>query len=315
MSVFTSVSQSELMNYLTNYDVGDLENYEGISAGVENSNFFVNTDQGQFVLTLVESVEAERLPFILGLVDYLSENGLACAQPIHLNNGELFGTLNYKPAVLMQRLEGEPVHSPNKQQATVIGKALAKFHQLSSALDKEHYTHIPQWCSELASTLYPKLEKQQQTLIQTTLLEAGDMDWTTLPSGPVHADLFPDNAMFAEDKLTGLIDFYHSCSAPYLYDLCVTLNAWCYDELSSEFDDKQAQVLLDAYQEVRPLDPMEAEYLPTMMRTAALRFWLSRLRDYHFPTSGEQVTQKSPKGKESLLNFLSNVQDKELFAA
>ena len=314
MSVYTSVSHAEMAEYLQQYDVGDFLNHEGISAGVENSNFFVYTDRGSFVLTLVESIEAEKLDFILGLIDYLGENGLPCAHPIHLNNGELYGVLNNKPAVLANCLEGQPLKTPTLKQAETIGSTLAQFHQLSSSMELDEYIHIPQWCSELAARVFPKLNKEQQALLQAALMEAGDLDWTTLPSGPVHADLFPDNAMFVEDKLSGLIDFYHACSTPYLYDLCVTLNAWCFSETTNEFDSLKAKALLSRYQETRPLDPMEIGLLPVMMRIAALRFWLSRLRDYHFPLSGEQVTQKSPLGKESLLRLLGHLPLENLVA-
>lgn len=305
MSVYTPVSHNELAQHLEHYCVGQLISYKGISAGVENSNFFVDTDQGRYVLTLVESVPAEKLPFILGLVDHLASLGLPCAQPIHLNSGELFTTLNNRPAVLMGCLQGKPLETPNNQQVKVIGKTLAQFHQLSSQLDVEAYVHIPQWCTELGARLFNHLDGEQQTLLQSSLMEAGEIDWTMLPSGPVHADLFPDNAMFVDDKLSGLIDFYHACSTPYLYDLCVTLNAWCFNEKDNQFDSQKAQKLLNQYQEIRPLDPMEEELLPVMMRIAALRFWLSRLRDYHFPQSGEQITQKSPMGKQHLLKLLN----------
>ncbi|WP_299176777.1 homoserine kinase [uncultured Neptuniibacter sp.] len=306
MSVYTSVSFTELEAYLKAYSVGSLIGYEGISAGVENSNFFVETDQDRFVLTLVESVPADQLPFILGLVDHLANQGLPCAEPIHLNNGDLFGTLNQRPAVLMKCLKGAPLNKPNKEQAAVIGQTLAQFHQLSSQLEIDNYIHIPQWCTELAARVFPHLDKTQQALLQHNLMEAGEIDWTTLPSGPVHADLFPDNAMFDGDNLTGLIDFYHACSTPYLYDLSVTLNAWCFDESTTQFDNQKAQQLLSQYQEIRPLDPMEEDLLPAMMRTAAMRFWLSRLRDYHFPADGEDVTQKNPLGKQRLLQLLND---------
>lgn len=304
MSVYTSVSFSELEQFLTHYTIGKLIRYEGISAGVENSNFFVDTDQGQFVLTLVESVSESELPFILGLVDHLAQNGLPCAEPIHSNEDELYRSLNGKPAVLMKKLSGAPLASPNMAQAAVIGRTLAEFHELSRSLPLEHYVHIPQWCNELAVKLFPKLDKDTQHLLQESLMEAGNLDWTTLPSGPVHADLFPDNAMFSEDSLSGLIDFYHACSTPYLYDLSVTLNAWCFDESREQFDSAKAQRLLSSYREVRPLDEMEQVLLPAVMRVAALRFWLSRLRDYHFPAAGEQVTQKDPAGKQALLSTL-----------
>lgn len=306
MSVYTSVSFSELEHYLNAYSVGKLISYEGISAGVENSNFFVNTDQGEYVLTLVESISDDRLPFILGLVDQLTASQLPCAEVVHLSTGEQYGKLKGKPAVLMNKLAGAPLSQPSKEQTAVIGETLARFHQISSNLELEHYTHIPQWCSELASRLFVKLSKDEQQLLQHNLQLAGEIDWTTLPSGPVHADLFPDNAMFDGNKLSGLIDFYHACSTPFLYDLSVTLNAWCFDEEKEKYDLKKASELLKHYQAVRPLDPMEQTLLPAMMRVAALRFWLSRLRDLHFPSEGEDVTQKNPKGKKQLLTWLNS---------
>lgn len=306
MSVYTTVSRQELQAYLSLYSVGELESFQGISAGVENTNYFVNTTEGAYVLTLVESVDEAQLPFILGLVDHLAKYNLPCAEPVHLTDGRSYGILNKRPAVLMQKLDGTPLTEPNLVQTAVIGETLARFHQLSSQLGRDEYLHVPQWCSELASRVFPELNKAQQHLLQEALMEAGEIDWTTLPSGPVHADLFPDNAMFNGDKLTGLIDFYHACTTPYLYDLCVTLNAWCFCEKTGVYDERKAQRLLQHYQEIRPLDPMEAELLQVMMRVAALRFWLSRLRDYHFPAEGEQITVKNPLGKETLLRYLQS---------
>ncbi|WP_286237828.1 homoserine kinase [Neptuniibacter halophilus] len=304
MSVYTSVSFTELEQHLTEYEVGQLIAYEGISAGVENSNFFVDTDQGRYVLTLVESVSSAELPFILGLVQQLSRHGLPCAELVPLRNGDAFSSLNQRPAVLMRRLNGAPLEQPNLAQTGIIGATLARAHQLAAELPARRSDQIPLWCQQLAERLMPRLKPEQQSLLEKALAEAHQLDWENLPAGPVHADLFPDNALFKGDQLAGLIDFYHACPAPYLYDLSVTLNAWCFDESDARFCLDKARQLLRHYQQQRTLNSLEQAELLPMMRLAALRFWLSRLRDLHFPSSGEVVTQKDPLGKQRLLAWL-----------
>lgn len=304
MSIYTVVSHEQLETYLSLYDVGTLQSFRGIEAGVENTNYFVTTNQGEFVLTLVESVGVEKLPFILGFVDHLASRGMECAQPVHLNTGELFGELNDRPAVLMNRLAGGPLEIPTLGQCQSIGAAQAHAHQLATELPADQYTHLHQWCTETAAPILTKLDAQQKDLLQHALMDAGNIPWTNLPTGPVHADLFPDNALFDGESLSGFIDFYHACSAPYIYDLCVTLNAWCYDEEAGLYDQEKADALLAAYQATRPLNEEELQHLAAMQQVAALRFWLSRLRDKLFPKEGEFITVKDPAGKQSLLEAL-----------
>ena len=312
MSVYTPVTQAQLEQYLQQYAVGKLISFQGIEAGVENTNYFVTTSDGQYVLTLVESVDIGQLPFILDYIEQLSEQGIACAKPIHMENNSLYGQLNDRPAVLMSRLSGSPLEAPTDQQASVIGLTLARMHQVSERLSNEKQVHIHQWCTELGTQLIPHLTENEKLTLQHNLLDAGNINWETLPSGPVHADLFPDNALFEGDRLCGLIDFYHACSAPYLYDLCVTLNAWCYDEAAAQYDFNKALLILDSYQSVRPLNSDEQKSFSAMLQVAALRFWLSRLRDTHFPKEGQVVTRKDPAGKRQLLELLGESQSLQL---
>jgi len=304
MSVYTPVSRVQLEHYLQRYNVGQLNDFQGIEAGVENTNYFVNTTAGQFVLTLVESVDHEQLPEILNYIEHLTQHGIACAKPIHLNDGSLAGQLNQRPAVLMSRLAGSPLQTPNDQQASIIGLTLARMHQLADQLSHKPPVNVQQWCADLGARLSPRLSKEEQQTLQHNLTEAGQICWEKLPSGPIHADLFPDNALFDGDRLCGLIDFYHSCSAAYLYDLCITLNAWCYDETTAQYDFNKALLILDSYQSIRPLNIDEQRSFSSMLQVAAMRFWLSRLRDIHFPKDGEVVTRKDPQGKLSLLQLL-----------
>lgn len=308
MSVYTPVTREQLEGYLQQYSVGQLIDFQGIEAGVENTNYFVTTDEASFVLTLVESVSTAQLPFILDYIEHLTGNGVACASPIHLNSGELYGELNDRPAVLMSRLKGAPLDNPNDQQASIIGLTLAKMHRLADSLSPAQAIHIHQWCADLGDKLVPHLPEEEQQILQYNLQDTGQIAWDTLPSGPIHADLFPDNALFEGDQLCGLIDFYHACSAPYLYDLCITLNAWCYDESSATYDFNKALLILDSYQSIRPLNSDEQRSFSRMLQVAAMRFWLSRLRDVHFRKEGEVVTRKDPAGKLQLLKLLGENQ-------
>lgn len=304
MSIYTVVERPQLAAYLEQYAIGSLISFQGIEAGVENTNYFVTTTGGEYVLTLVESVAAEKLPFILGYVAHLAEHNIAVAQPILNRQGKLFGSLNERPAVFMRRLNGAPLDTPNQRQCSVIGQTLAASHLASAELTTDQYQHIYQWCSDVSARVLPNLSDADKHLLQASVLAAGMIPWSHLPQGPIHADLFPDNALFKGDSLAGLIDFYHACSAPYLYDLAVTLNAWCYDEQQQHYDADKASTLLNSYNSVRMLNEEEQQCLKAMQKVAALRFWLSRLRDKLFPKDGELITVKEPNGKKQLLEQL-----------
>lgn len=306
MSIYTVVENTQLEAYLEQYAIGTLVSYKGIEAGVENTNYFVTTTQGEYVLTLVESVATEELPFILGFVAHLRQQGIAVAEPVRNRQNQLFGALNDRPAVFMRRLQGAPLSIPNVRQCEVIGHTLGNAHRASAALPAEQYQHIYQWCSETGARVLPQLDDATRHFLQEAIMAAGTLPWGHLAAGPVHADLFPDNALFAGDNLSGLIDFYHACSAPYLYDLAVTLNAWCYDEATDHYCHERAAALLGAYEHQRPLSDEERNWLGEMQKAAALRFWLSRLRDSLFPKQGAVITVKNPEGKRRLLETLIN---------
>lgn len=306
MSIYTVVERSQLEGWLQNFDIGTLVDFQGIEAGVENTNYFVTTTQGEYVLTLVESVSAEKLPFILGFVDHLSGQGVAVAQPVPDHRGALFGSLNQKPAVFMKRLAGKPLDKPNQTQCEAIGQTLAQSHMAASQLPVQACVNIGHWCQALAEKVLTRLNAEHHAQLNAAVISANEIPWHTLPSGPVHGDLFPDNALFAGDALAGLIDFYHACSTAYLYDLAVTLNAWCYDEEKGQYDKDKADALLSHYQQTRRLTEEERHWLPEMQKVAALRFWLSRLRDQLFPKEGEFVTVKDPEGKRRLLTLMGS---------
>lgn len=299
MSVYTSVSQQQLEQFLQQYDVGALEHFEGISAGIENTNYFVDTRRdGQlqrFVLTLFETYTFEEMPYFLNLMQHLSRAGVPSARPIPSLNGELLLRLNDKPAALVERLNGGDIEQPEEPQVTAIGRAMAQMH-LAGKDFSGHRDNCRSfaWWEEALERLADKLPSADSQLIRHEIDHQRKAQRDTLPSGVIHADLFHDNALFAEDgSLAGIIDFYFACNDAFLYDIAVALNDWCSDS-EGQLDANLCRHYLDAYQDLRPLSHSEKALFTTMLRAGALRFWLSRLIDAHFPREGEDTHIKDP---------------------
>jgi homoserine kinase type II len=294
MSVYTTVEQGELEAFLTNYSVGRLINYKGISAGIENTNYFVTTDAGDYVLTIFEWLTDDDLSYFLELMAFLAEHGVPSAHPIADNSGHYLRHLKHKPAALVNKLPGNDVEIPNTQQCAAIGSALGRLHaegqHFSAHRDNDRG---PSWWKETASRLYSHLDNEDAGMLRTEIDYQINHRCTDLPKGVLHADLFRDNALFMGNKLTGIIDFYYACNDHLLYDLAVTANDWC-SQTDGTIDQQRCQALLQAYQQVRPIQASEKNCWQQMLRAAALRFWLSRLQDMHFPREGEITHIKDP---------------------
>lgn len=305
MSVFTPLDRSDLEQFLQQFSVGELVSYQGISEGVENTNYFVTTTGGEFVLTLVESAASERLTEILSFVCLLADKGQAVAVPVATDQGRYQLTLKSRPAILAQRLKGAPLVRPTVDQCAAMGRTLAGFHRCVAATAAQQSSdELIVWYNQTATGLLAKLEPAETYLLWDLISSAAEVPFDELPGGLVHADLFPDNVLFEGNQLIGVIDFYHTMRAPFIYDLAVVLNAWSYDEGSDELLVDNAMALIDSYSAARHLSDQEIRWLPRMRQLAAARFWLSRLRDYHFPKAGESVSAKSPEGKRRLLEQL-----------
>lgn len=307
MSIYTNVSREQLSGYLRQFSVGDLVSFEGIQAGVENTNYFVKTTLGDYVLTLVESVRPEKVGAILDFVALLANQGLKVAKPITSNSGTLVGELNARPAVLTQRLSGAPIHEPTLAQAAVIGETLASFHLAAAEGRSLESASLLQWCSQAFNKAQAALADDETQLISELIRGFENMPWDKFQSGSVHADLFPDNTLFDQETLSGVIDFYHSCNAPFIYDLAVTLNAWCYDESVGCFYPIKEMRLLEAYEQVRRLNDVERFWLPQMRKLAAMRFWLSRVIAKHESRAGDLISVRNPQGKKGLLLNLTRL--------
>lgn len=294
MSVFTPVSADDLRSFLEDYALGDLCTLTGIQAGVENSNFAVQTTQGQYILTLFEQHDAATLPYFLQLMQFFAQAGIPTAHPIPDCHGQLLRQLNTRPAALIEYLPGKTLTQPNITQCTVIGKTLARIHCVGQDFP---YTRPPDrghaWRMHTAQRLLPALSRDQQVLLQAETALQQTVPFNKLPNGVIHADLFCDNVLFVDDQLQGVIDWYYACNDCWLYDLAVVVNDWCCLP-DGQLDEQRLWPLLQAYHQERPLSALEHTYWPSMLRAAALRFWLSRLQDKLEPREGAMILQKDP---------------------
>ncbi len=301
MSVFTPVSRTELDTFLNDYDLGPVTEFEGIESGIENTNFFVSTARGRYVLTLFEQHEAEAMPYFIDLMAWLNEHDIPCAHPIPDRNGTMLKTLNGRPAALVQRLEGSSDLQPDEAACATIGESLARLHLAAENFPgRRDNDRGPRWWREMGEKLMPHLSKQDAALLQNELRFQGLFRFADLPRGVIHADLFRDNVLWKDGQLSGILDFYYACNDALLYDLAVTVNDWCSREDGSlDFD--RAMALLRAYHAARPLTSIERGAWPVMLRAAALRFWLSRLRDAYFPRPAQIVHVKDPETFKRIL--------------
>jgi homoserine kinase type II len=299
MSVYTKVSTEQLSTWLERYSVGDLLEMQGIAAGIENTNYFVTTTQGRYVLTLFERMSVQELPFYLNLMAHLARHGIPCPAPIANRDNALLGTLNGKPATLVTRLSGAPVFEPGEPHCRQVGSMLAAMHVAGRSYKGTlENPRGPQWRREVAPEVMPFLDARRQELLVSELEFQSLQGYGDLPRGPVHGDLFRDNVLFEGDgaaqRIGGVIDFYFAGVDALVFDVAVTLNDWCVD-VGGRVDPLRARALLAAYLEARPLTPVEREAWPAMLRAAALRFWLSRLYDFYLPRPGELTHAHDPE--------------------
>lgn len=303
MSVYTVVEEQQLVEFLQDYDVGTLESFEGISAGIENTNYFVNTQKNghleQFVLTIFEHHSFDELPYFLNIMAFMAEHNIPTAHPMPTNSNGYLKELCGKPAALVERLSGSTVEEPTTVQCGVMGGQLAKFHIAGQSFEghRDNDRDID-WMAVTYAQIKSLLPEDECEMIEAELVYQNRIGWASLPKAVIHADLFCDNAMFNGDALSGIIDLYYACNAPMLYDLAVMVNDWCrvdHDDISKiGFDQTRLDEMVSAYQTQRTLTDEEISAWPAALRLAALRFFLSRLKDKHMPREGEMTQIKDP---------------------
>lgn len=307
MAVYTEVSDKELSAFLALYGVGGLVRKTPIAEGVENTNYRIETDGGVYILTLFEKrTKAEDLPFFMELTAHLSGAGLPVAAPVARNDGALIGRLAGRPAALIEFLPGRPVMAPAGEHCAALGERLADLHDAVAgfAMSRQNPLSLEGWralaaaCGSDADRCAPGL-----AALIAEELDALDAAWPqSLPAGVAHTDLFPDNVLFHEGRIAGIIDFYFSCTDFFAYDLAVCVNAWCFGE-DRTLIAANAENLMAAYLEKRNVSEAERRAFPTLLRGAALRFLLTRLYDWLNQVDGAIVTVKDPLEFRDILLF------------
>lgn len=296
MSVYTPVSAAELEDFLHQYPVGSLVAFAGISAGVENTNYFVTTTGGEFVLTLFEQHTPAELDYFLALMQHWADAGIPVACPQHLHDGRILTSLNGKPAALVARLPGEHVEHPTPTQCAELGAMLATMHLSGRNFPQQRVSDRGhEWRMRMGAKLLGQLPEDSAAahLLRTELAFQQTIPFAQLPGGVIHADLFRDNVMFRQGQLSGIIDLYFACTDSWLYDLAIVVNDWCC-HVDGSLDAARVQACIRAYQAVRPWEAIEQRYWQASLRAAALRFWLSRLDAKLNQPAGDMILQKDP---------------------
>jgi len=306
MAVFTPVTLDDLRAWIARFPLGEALAIKGISSGIENSNFFITTARGEFVLTIFEKLGFEQLPFYLELMRHLADRGVLVPAPVASHDGALVNPLHGKPASIVTRLDGAHLLAPQPQHCAAVGAMLAKMHLAGAdfGIEQPNLRGLD-WWNQTTPVVLPYLSDANQHLLQAEMhfqeAFAASRVYHALPRGPIHADLFRNNVMFDGDRLTGFFDFYFAGWDTWLFDVAVTVNDWCVDLDSGELDEARVRAMLDAYHAVRPFTADEHQAWQPMLRAGALRFWLSRLYDFHLPREAEMLTPHDPTHFERIL--------------
>lgn len=314
MAVFTPVHPSDIAEWISaDFDIGVVSTVRGIQGGIENSNFFLDTQKGnyqhEYVLTIFERLSAAQLPYYLELMRHLAEKGIPVPKPIANHAGSILFTLKGKPAAIVSKLSGASCMQPSPAHCAMVGNMLAKM-QLAGADFAQHQPNLRSlyWWRETVPAILPHLNADQSNLLVDEMAFQESFfssdAYRGLPEGASHCDLFRDNVLFmgqgVEMRLSGLFDFYFAGTDKWLFDLAVTINDWCFLE-DGALDAYRMQALVDAYQSVRPLSPDELASMEAMLRAAALRFWISRLWDFYLPRDAQMLTPHNPSHFEQIL--------------
>lgn len=303
MSVYTHVSNDEINDLLAFYELGQFVSLQGIAQGVTNSNYFLTTSSGRYVLTVFEVLEQHELPFFLLLKKHLNESGVACPLPIQRKDGKFDSTLAGKPACIVSCLDGCNISWPTDLQCFSTGAMLAKMHisgqSFPMSMENPRYT---EWWEASAQKLLPVLDPNDVLLLESEIAHIAKYSAQALdlPSGIIHADLFKDNVLLNGNQITGFIDFYYACNGNFMYDLAIAINDWA--RTSQNIIDPQLKTaFLGGYESVRPISREEKDYFPIAQRAGCIRFWVSRLLDFYFPQEGEMTFIKDPNTFRDLL--------------
>ena len=312
MAVYTDLKKEEIIAFLSLYNVGSLVSFSGITEGIENSNYHLKTTKSDFILTLFEKrTDKEDLPFFINIMMYLNDREFKCPKPIIDNQGNYLQTLLGKPAVIVDFLEGKSKTKLTVQDNFAVGLTMAKMHIYSKDyhMKRNNSLSISGWdellykCdTSISKTVLNKIEPRIIEEIKYSLDFCKDNWPKNLPVGFIHADMFPDNVFFKNNKISGIIDFYFSCTDILVYDLAIAVNAWCFDN-NEIFNKTKFKSLINGYQSIRELNKEELFYLPLLSQAAALRFLLTRIYDWANTPKNADVIPKNPREYIQKLRF------------
>ena len=319
MAVFTPLELSDISAWISSdFDIGQAIDIRGIHGGIENSNFFLDTEKDgkkhEYVLTIFERLSAGQLPYYLELMRHLADKGIPVPKPLENQQGQILFTLKGKPAAIVSKLPGISKLAPEAQHCALVGEYLAKMHLASSDFKhtQENLRSLSWWQKTVPQVL-PNLSDAQKALLTSELAIQEQFfaseAYASLPQGASHCDLFRDNVLFnpqgasdsSQDQMGGFFDFYFAGTDKWLFDLAVTANDWCLADNKQDLDPARFKALMDAYQAIRPLSKEEQVSWPLMIRAAALRFWISRLWDFYLPRDAQMLTPHDPRHFENIL--------------
>jgi homoserine kinase type II len=309
MAVFTELSFDDIAAFFRALGLDGPRSVRGITTGIENTNYFVDTDRGKYVLTLFERLTFEQLPFYLHFMKHLAARRMPVPDPVANVSGEILHSMKGRPAVVVNRLPGESVTAPTESHCRSVGEILARMHVAGRDYPQQQANPRGlEWWNELVPVVGHCVSDAQRSLLASELAfqnqVAVSSTYEQLSRGPVHADLFRDNVLFDGGRLTGVFDFYFAGCDAFLFDIAVCLNDWCVDGPTGRQDCKRAAAFLGAYESVRALTPAERTLLPAMQRAGAFRFWLSRLWDLHLPREAALLNAHDPSHFERMLRVL-----------
>ena len=303
MSVYTTLTENEFSALLTRYPLGKLLHFEGIQAGIENTNYYVSTTSGEYVFTLFETIQHQELKFYVSLLDKLSAAGIACPQPQRDLEQQIINEIHGKPFIFVDRLQGKSPERINTMQCKAMATELAKLHT-TSIYFPEPLTNRrgTTWLETTAQCLSTAISVSDAQLIQRELSLYRALDQSLLPKSVIHADLFRDNALFVNNQLSGILDFYDACYDTLLLDVAITVNDWCVNP-SGTLNQNLYTAFLTEYQARRPFTTKEQQQWNLTLRQAAMRFWLSRLEAKNNPRPGVLTQAKDPQLFKNILLF------------
>ena len=301
MAVYTSINSSDLNDWIEKFNFKDLVNFKGISSGVTNSNYLIQMAHSNYILTIFEHNNIEELPFYIDLMTYLAKENFLCPRPIENKDGQALGLLKEKPALMVSFLDGKEKVIRSPKSCYLVGQYLAKLHLTANNFPQlNKNTRGLDWVSDMYLNLKKYLSLEDQGILELEINYHKEMDKAELPEGIIHGDLFKDNVLFLNDKVSGFIDFYYACNEKFIYDIAIAINDWCIDQ-DGQINKSMFLEFIKGYQSKRKLTDNEQEYLNVALRLAALRFWLSRLEDFYNAKEGEITSIKDPKHFKDIL--------------